>query len=150
MRRRLKQAGLVLVIIFAAAQFIQPDRATPADASHTVQAQLGTETELAAVVTRACGDCHSNGTVWPWYTHVAPVSWVMAASVKKGRAIVDFSQWASYPPARQQELLVMSCKSVTKGTMPGRAWTTLHPETRLSTEDIETICVAADETGRTP
>ena len=97
MRRRVKQAAVVFVIVFAAAQFIRPDRANPPiDASHTIQAQVGTTSELAAVLDRSCRDCHSNNTVWPWYTQIAPLSWLMARGVAEGRRAVNFSEWASY------------------------------------------------------
>lgn len=148
MSRRLKQATIVFVVIFAAAQFVRPERANPiTDASHTIQARVGTANELVAILNRSCGDCHSNRTVWPWYTRVAPVSWVMATGVKKGREAVNFSEWASYDAATQHTLLVLSCKAVSKGTMPGSAWTALHPEARLSKHDIATICAAAREVG---
>lgn len=144
MNRRLKQAAFVCVVIFAAAQFIRPDRGNPVtDASHTIQASLGTVNGLTAILDRSCGDCHSNRTVWPWYTGVAPVSWVMAAGVKKGRAVVNFSEWSSYNAATQHALLVASCTAVSTDRMPGSVWTTFHPETRLSKHDIATICAAS-------
>jgi heme-binding protein len=142
-RRRLKQAAIVFVILFATAQFVRPGRANPpTDPSRTIQAHAGTAAELVAVLDRACSDCHSNRTVWPWYTQVAPVSWLMAYGVAEGRKAVNFSEWAAYPPERQTTLLVRSCRDVTAGKMPG-PYTLLHPEMRLSPRDIETICAAA-------
>jgi heme-binding protein len=143
MSRRLKQAAVVLVLVFAAAQLIRPGRANPPiDASRTIQAHVGTANGLVAVLDRACRDCHSNGTVWPWYTQVAPLSWLMAYGVKTGRQAVNFSEWAAYPPQRQRELLAESCRDVSTGKMPG-AYTRLRPETRLSSQDVATICAAA-------
>ena len=147
MTKRLKQAAVFFVAILAAAQFIRPDRTNPAtDASRTIDAHAGTESELVAVLGRACSDCHSNTTVWPWYTEIAPLSWLMAAGVKEGRKAVNFSEWASYPPERQGKLLAKSCQDVTAGKMPG-PYALLHPEMRLSPRDVETICVAARRTG---
>ena len=143
MSKRLKQAAVVLVILFAAAQFVRPARANPpTDVSRTIGAQVGTAGGLVAVLDRACGDCHSNATVWPWYTQVAPVSWLMAYGVREGRKAVNFSEWAAYPPERQRELLLASCEDVSKGKMPG-SYTLLHPEMKLSAQDVETICAAA-------
>jgi len=140
MSKRLKRAAAAIVVVLAAAQLVRPARANPpTDPSRTIQAQRGTPPELAAVLARSCRDCHSNGTVWPWYSQVAPVSWLMASGVSKGRQAVNFSEWATYPPARQQSLLVESCKDVKAGKMPG-PYTLLHPETRLSARDVETIC----------
>jgi hypothetical protein len=145
--RRLKQIAVAVVVVFAAAQFIRPNRVNPpTDASHTIHTQMGIANEMPNILDRACGDCHSNTTVWPWYTEVAPVSWAMAYAVKEGRKAVNFSEWTAYPAERQRQLLVASCQDVVGGTMPGSAWIWLHPEARLSTLDIETICGAARQT----
>jgi Haem-binding domain len=140
---RLKQAAVVFVVVFAAAQLVRPERANPAtDISRTIQAHVGTASGLVAVLDRACRDCHSNRTVWPWYTQIAPVSWLMASGVSKGRKAVNFSEWAAYSPEQQRMLLAVSCDDATSGKMPG-PYTLLHPETRLSAQDVETICAAA-------
>jgi hypothetical protein len=137
------QAAVVLVVSFGLAQFIRPQRANPPiDPSQTFEAHMGTPPGLAAVVDRACRDCHTNATVWPWYSRIAPLSWLMAAGVAKGREAVNFSEWGSYSPARQRELLALICSDVSTGKMPG-AWTKLHPEAELSRKDVETFCAAA-------
>jgi hypothetical protein len=141
--RRLKQAAIVFVVVFAAAQLVRPERANPAtDVSRTIQAHVGTTSELVAVLDRACGDCHSNGTVWPWYSQIAPVSWLMAHGVTEGRKAVNFSEWAAYTPQQQRTLLSASCQDASTGKMPG-PYTLLHSETRLSATDVEAICAAA-------
>lgn len=143
MSRRLKQAVVVFVAVFAAAQLVRPNRANPpTDAGHSIQSQVGTAHGLVAVLDRACRDCHTNATVWPWYTQIAPVSWAMASAVTKGRAAVNFSDWAAYTPGQQRKLLTESCRDASAGRMPG-PYALVRPETRLSTMDIETICAAA-------
>ena len=143
MNRRLKQAAVVFVFVFAAAQFVRPERANPAtDVGRTIQAHGGTTSGLVAVLDRACRDCHSNETVWPWYTQVAPASWLMAYGVAEGRKAVNFSEWAAYSPEQQRLMLAVSCDDATSGKMPG-AYTFFKPESRLSAQDIQTICAAA-------
>ncbi len=145
MSRRLKQVAVIVVALLAAAQLVRPGRTNPPiDPSRTIRAQLAAESGMVAVLDRACRDCHTNRTVWPWYTQVAPVSWLMAYGVRKGRSAVNFSEWAAYPPDRQRKLLSESCRDVTDGKMPG-AYTVLRPETRLSTQDVKTICAAAPQ-----
>jgi hypothetical protein len=145
MRRRLKQVGLVLVVVLAASQFIRPDRANPpVDDSRTIDAHLGRTSAISGVLNRACRDCHSNETVWPWYTEVAPLSWLMSYGVTAGRKAVNFSEWSSYQPAQQRQLLIESCRDVSTGKMPG-PYAVLRRETRLSPHDIETICAAAGQ-----
>jgi heme-binding protein len=146
MNKRLKQVGVVLVVAFAAAQLVRPDRANPAtDPTRTIQAHPGTSSRLAAVLDRACRDCHSNDTVWPRSAQVAPASWLMAYSVSKGRQAVNFSEWGAYAPDVQRMLLAASCDDVSNGKMPG-IYTVVRPETRLSPEDVNTICAAARQT----
>ncbi len=143
MSKRVTQAAVVFVVVFAAAQFVRPGRVNPpTDASRAIHAHRAAANGLAAVVDRACRDCHSNQTVWPWYTQVAPVSWLMAYGVAKGRQAVNFSEWAAYSPEQQRLLLSVSCDDVTTGKMPG-PYTMLRPETRLSARDVETICMAS-------
>ena len=146
MSRRLKQAAIVLTVAFAAAQLVRPERANPAtDVRRTIEAHVGTAGGLVAVLDRACRDCHSNGTMWPWYTQIAPASWLMAYGVTQGRKAVNFSEWAAYPPEQQRILLALSCQDASEGKMPG-PYTLLRPETRLSAQDVETICAAARRT----
>jgi hypothetical protein len=66
----------------------------------------------------------------------------MARGVSEGRKAVNFSEWSTYSPSQQRTLLAASCDDASAGRMPG-PWTLLHPETRLSPHDIETICAAA-------
>ena len=142
MNRRLKQVALGVLVVVVAAQLIRPNRANPpTDASRTLQAQVGTANGLVAVLDRSCGDCHSNNTVWPWYTEIAPLSWLMAYAVNEGRRVVNFSEWTAYTADQQQVLLAQSCGAALQRTMPG-AYTWVRPATRLSPQDIEVICAA--------
>jgi hypothetical protein len=139
MSRRLKQIVLAFIVVFAAAQLIRPERTNPPiDPSRTIQAQMENASGLVAVLARACSDCHSNDTLWPWYTQIAPASWLMAYAVTSGRKAVNFSEWASYQPELQRTLLSASCKDASTGKMPG-PYTLLRPETRLSALEVEVI-----------
>jgi heme-binding protein len=143
MSRRVKYVAVVFVAILAVAQFVRPERANPPTvASRTIRAHIGTASGLGDVLDRACRDCHSNETVWPGYSRIAPVSWLMAYGVRKGRSAVNFSEWAAYTPEQQAILLALSCQDASEGKMPG-PYTLVRPETRLSVQDIETICTAA-------
>lgn len=139
----LKKTAVVVAVVLLGAQFVRPDRTNPpTDASRTIQSQPGTSIELGAVLDRSCRDCHSNETVWPWYTEISPVSWLMALGVRRGREAVNFSEWVAYSPGRQRSLLALSCQVVREGKMPG-PYKFVRPETALSDADIETICGAS-------
>jgi hypothetical protein len=138
-----KRVAIVTVVLVAAAQLIRPSHEDPpTDPSRTLAAQGEWAIGVAAVVDRSCRDCHTNTTVWPWFAQIAPFSWLMAYGVTQGRNIVNFSEWATYTPEKQRELLVASCRDARNGRMPGH-YALVQPQTRLSPQDIETICAAA-------
>jgi len=144
MRRRLVQATVLFVVVFAAAQLVRPERTNPAtDPTRTIRAHVAETSQLPVVLDRACGECHSNSTEWPSYARIAPLSWVLARAVAEGRSAVNYSEWGGYSPGQQRTLLAASCDDASTGKMPGGAWTLLHPEARLSSRDIEHICAAA-------
>jgi hypothetical protein len=75
----------------------------------------------------ACFDCHSNETEWPWYTNIAPASWLVQRDVEDGRETVNFSEW-DRPQPEADELLEV----IRDGDMPPTSYTLIHPEARLT------------------
>ncbi len=84
---------------------------------------------------RACGDCHSNATKWPWYSNVAPVSWLVAHDVEEGRENFNASMW------EQQEINkgVFAAYKLQKGEMPPFGYLLNHPEAKLNVEDKDAL-----------
>ncbi len=79
---------------------------------------------------RACADCHSNETVWPWYSHVAPMSWLIQRDVDKGRARFNISQWGLGENKGDE-----AAETVSRGTMPMAIYLPLHPAALLSGQE---------------
>jgi cytochrome c553 len=130
-----------VIVVLVAVQWVRPARVNPAvDASLTVAHRLSPDARVTSVLQRSCNDCHSNETVWPWYSQIAPVSWMIAADVRDGRKQLNFSEWGKYPPGRQAELLRDICEEMRKRSMPERGYLLLHPEARLSDSDISEVC----------
>jgi Haem-binding domain len=125
-KRGLLAAGLALVL----AQAVPVDRSNP-----PVQGEVAAPAEVRAILRRACYDCQSNETVWPWYGHVAPVSWLLARDVREGRKEVNFSVFNQYAEKRRQRKWVEIPEQVEKGEMPPWFYTAVHPEGRLSEAD---------------
>jgi hypothetical protein len=94
--------------------------------------------QVGAILDRSCQDCHSSRTAWPWYSHVAPVSWIVSKHVSAGREILDFSDWANQPPSADERMLI--CDAVSDGRMPLPEYTLIHRNARLSKRDVELIC----------
>ncbi len=83
--------------------------------------------QTRALFMRACGDCHSNQTAWPWYSNVAPVSWLVARDVNEGREKFNVSMWG-----QQRNKSEDAAESVQNGEMPLWFYSPLHPEAQLS------------------
>jgi mono/diheme cytochrome c family protein len=94
-----------------------------------------------ALAVRACFDCHSNETVWPWYSHVAPVSWLAQRDVDEGRRTLNFSEWD-----RPQKEARESAKTVRKGEMPPWFYVLLHPDARLTPAETQTLIAGLEAT----
>jgi cytochrome c551/c552 len=127
MRKFFKRAGLALVVILIANQFIPVDKSNPPE-----HGAAAAPAEVQALLRRACFDCHSNETIWPWYARIAPVSLVIAQDVKKGRKEVNFSAWEKYDERRKARKLKEIAKQVEKGGMPLFYYLPLHPAAKLS------------------
>jgi hypothetical protein len=139
--KKLRIALFVLLGMFVAAQVARPDRSNPReDAARTLEATLSPPAEVSAVLARACADCHSSRTRWPWYTNVAPLSWWTANHVHEGRRELSFSSWGSYSPRKQAHKLEEICEQVTEGDMPLGSYLLVHRDARLSAADVKLVC----------
>ena len=95
--------------------------------------------ETAALFKRACADCHSNETVWPWYSYVAPVSWLVAHDTEEGRGILNVSDLASNDPTRLQRRIGEINETLTRGKMPKSIYLPMHPDAKLTPAEIQTL-----------
>lgn len=137
----IKKLLAVIAALFVLAQLVRPARVNPTvDPAKTLQATARVTPEVAAILDRACRDCHSSETRWPWYSQVAPVSWLVANHVDDGRRHLSFSRWADYDLPKRLDKLDEMCKEVREGTMPDSTYLLLHAEARLMDADKETLC----------
>src|SRR5262252_5177444 len=94
MKRVLKIAAILLVVLVIGIQAIRPARTNPPiDESQTINAKTAITPDVSSILDRSCRDCHTNKTVWPWYTNVAPVSWRLSNRVHDGRRSSNTSAW---------------------------------------------------------
>jgi mono/diheme cytochrome c family protein len=91
--------------------------------------------QTRALAARACFDCHSNQTVWPWYTNVAPVSWLIQNDVDEGRQRLNFSTWGNGRPVEMNELV----RVIERGSMPPAQYTIIHPNAVLSATEKQQL-----------
>jgi len=137
----LKRFVLGAVILLAMAQAFRPARTNPpVDPNREIGAALPIDPVVGSVLARSCSDCHSNRTVWPWYSEIAPASWLVVSDVNRGRKELNFSNWAAYGPADQRKHLSEICKEMTEGEMPGRPYVLLHPRAAVGKADVAAVC----------
>lgn len=139
--KTLRWVGIVAVCALVVAQFFGPAKTNPvSDASQSVESHLQVTPQVAAILDRSCNDCHSNKTRWPWYSNVAPVSWFVIDHVNEGRENLNFSEWGRYTQSDFDGILKQICREVKAGAMPLGSYTPLHPGSKLSAEDVKTLC----------
>jgi mono/diheme cytochrome c family protein len=124
-RRLLARAGVVLLVLFGVAQLLPlgGERSNPS----VVAEPAWDSPRTRELFLRTCGDCHSNQTRWPWYSRVAPLSWLVTADVAEGREHLNVSEWH-----REQEHADEAAEEYREGEMPLWFYLPVHPEARLS------------------
>ena len=123
----------VLIVVFALLQFTNPPRTNPPVVpGHDLSATNAPPAEIAALLRAACYDCHSYETKWPWYSRVAPVSWLVADDVKRGRERLNFSDWPHDRPERAARRLERISEELDYHEMPPAKYTLMHPAARLT------------------
>ena len=141
MRRAFKILGLVVVVVVLAFQVRQPDRTNPpVDPAQAIARHLTVPDDVAAILDRACRDCHSNETRWPLYAYVAPISWEVAEHVANGRQEMNLSEWGTYDRETAQDLLTVMCRQARSRDMPLPSYTRLHRGARLADAEIKRLC----------
>jgi mono/diheme cytochrome c family protein len=128
-----------LIVLFGLMQLVPYGRthANPA----TTREPLWNSPQTRELAVRACFDCHSNETRWPWYAGVAPFSWVVERDVESAREVIDVSEWDKpYPLAKY------SSSSMRTGGMPPTKYRLAHPEADLSDAELAELERGLDTT----
>jgi heme-binding protein len=140
MAKWLKRSAVGLIALFIVVQFVPVARVNPPERS-----QPPAPSQVHAVLQRACYDCHSNETRWPWYSRVAPVSFLIAQDVKEGRKELNFSLWDGYDERRKTRKLKEIVEQVEKAKMPQWYYVFFHPQAQLSASDRAAILTWAKQ-----
>lgn len=121
--------GLLMAVLIGI-QFIPVDTTNPA-----VKAEIKVPAEIKTLLETSCYDCHSNQTRWPWYSRIAPVSWLVAHDVEEAREHLNFSEWGLLDFEEQAELIEEIWEEVEEGEMPLWFYLPLHPEAQIDDRD---------------
>jgi hypothetical protein len=132
------------MLAITGAQMYRPAALRPVafDRSQSIEAVSGAPAGVTHLLGRACMNCHSYRTEVPWYGKIAPMSWMVATDVEKGRAAVNFSEWGTryQKPEVAAGVLAAACADVQQGRMPLPKYVMLHPEARLTDSEKREFC----------
>ena len=133
---RLLQTLVSLSAVLVGAQCVRFAHTNP-----PVQGDLVAPVAVKSILRRACYDCHSNETQWPWYSAVAPASWLIHSHIREGRRRLNFSTWDDYAsdPGTKAQKLKEIAKFVSSGAMAPWYYSMLHPDARLTTAERDAV-----------
>jgi hypothetical protein len=137
----IKIAVLIFVVVLFLAQAIRIDRTNP-----PVVSDLTAESAARPVLRRACYNCHSNETIWPWYSGIAPASWLVGSDVTEAREHLNFSEWGTYDSDTRSYKLKGIAEEVQSGDMPPWYYSLMHRESRLTETERNQILAWTNET----
>ena len=135
-----KKIAWGLLLVFVGMQFIKPDKnlGLPEELEPFL-VETNPSESVREILGRACMDCHSNQTSYPWYNQVAPVSYWIADHVKQGKGHLNFSAWDSYEVKRKDHKLEEVIETVESGEMPLKEYTWTHQGASLTSQERQAL-----------
>ena len=145
MKKFFKILGIIVIVLFVAIQFIPknyPENIPPDEndilSFHNVPEDIG------VILKTSCYDCHSNQVKYPWYSKVAPVSFLISHDIEEGKDELNFSEWGKYEKRRMIKKLDELTEEVEEGEMPLPIYLVTHGDAKLSDEQKEKLAVWAE------
>jgi len=147
--KTIKNVGLAILILLILIQSIRPTKNTSNNKEQDISTIYTVPENVQQILTKACYDCHSNNTVYPWYASVQPLAWWINDHVKDGKKHLNFNEFASYRIARQYKKLEECIDEIREGEMPLKPYTAIHKNAKLTDADKEILfnwCSAVRDT----
>ncbi len=131
----------VCIVIFVGIQFLRPGKnSTTAPQQAAIYNRYPAAASVKAILAKACNDCHSNNTRYPWYAAVQPVGWWLDTHVKDGKGNLNFDEFLQARVSEQNNQLEEAIKEVKKGGMPLGSYTWIHTDARLTEPEKQELC----------
>jgi hypothetical protein len=140
MKRLRKYSYLLFLLFIVVLQFIKPNTENPPeDSSKFIKLHVQIPDDVYSRLEKACFDCHSNRTVWPWYSKISPVVYLINHDVTGGRKHLNFSEWGNYDKKRMIKKLEEIESEVSESDMPPAIYPPMHSGAKLSDSDRKLI-----------
>lgn len=132
----MKKILLILVVIFLVSQFVPINRTNPeTDPNNEIQANG----EVKQILKRSCFDCHSNETVWPWYSYISPIKFLVEHDVEEGRSELNFSEWNKYSKKKKKHKLEEIIEEIEEGEMPLDIYLVNHSDAEIKESEFKIL-----------
>src|SRR5262245_33757552 len=142
--RRAFVAALVMVVIASVARS-RSHQTEPEGSPAALNVRRPVPAHAMSALRRACFDCHSNETRWPWYASLPIASMLVERDVRAGLGQLNLSRWTEYNPFDRAELLDKMCQLASTGKMPPWQYRVVHGDARLSASDVAALCAWSQE-----
>lgn len=135
--------GFALIVVFCIGLALTTGGSTRAAQSQPSRQTLLPGSRVPApvrsILQRACQDCHSENTVWPWYSHIPPISWQLHSDVMRGRAFMNLSRWNDYTKSQQRGYLSAIVTATETHVMPPPKYVWIHQQAKLTGAELDLI-----------
>jgi hypothetical protein len=136
----LKKILIGLLIVLVLIQFIRPARnRSNVPALNDITAHYAVPNDVQVVLQRACNDCHSNNTTYPWYANIQPFGLWLQNHIDEGKEHLNFSEFGSYNKKKQAHKMEEVAEMVEEDEMPLASYTWIHRDAKLSKEDKDLL-----------
>jgi hypothetical protein len=134
-----KKLLIGLLVILLVLQAFRPAKNNSSNVSKDISTVYAVPDDVKAILAKACNDCHSNNTVYPWYAAIQPVAWWLGDHVKDGKKHFNLNEFAGYRIARQYKKLEECIEQVKEGDMPLESYTLIHRNAILSDAEKQSL-----------
>lgn len=128
----MKKILLAILVAFILIQFIRPTKNNSNNEINAISTVVDVPLEVQKILKTSCNDCHSNNTVYPWYSEIAPVSWYLASHVNEGKEHLNFSEWASYNENQKNHIIKDLEEELQDKEMPLKSYLIIHENAKLT------------------
>lgn len=135
-----KKIFIGLLIVLVIIQFIHPTKnKSTTSQPNDIGVTMNVPDDVSIILRKACYDCHSNNTSYPWYANIQPMAWWLNDHIEEGKDELNFSEFGSYKLKRKIKKFNEIAGEVTDGEMPLKSYTWIHKDAKLSKEEANTL-----------
>ncbi len=145
-KKILKILAVVIVVCFVIMQFFRLDKSAPAIVqAETLESSVNVPPDVALILGRSCNDCHTNITIYPWYSNIQPVGWFLKDHIDDGRKQLNFSVFNTYAPKKKAKKLEEICEQIELKAMPLPSYLWMHWDSALKEGEAKALCDWANQ-----